>query len=200
MTDPKYFDRERCDAEEEDAVVADAEAEFGAGRLKFNDVASAGGEVVIDSLKNAHRRFPVYRPEIGLGGGRPYDDLLVWHLAADAVFAQQILMCDPFTALDGAVGVVQFRGLGGGDWFRVNRSAGEGTGDRVGEDFQEMGYSRKLARVKLVEHLMGVFFHIFYLLFRRYSAMTLSMRERLTRESIRTSNAVWSLSVSESTF
>lgn len=36
---------------------------------------------------------------------------------------------------------------------------GEGTGNWVGEDFQQMGHGRQLAGVELVEHLMGVFFH-----------------------------------------
>ncbi len=79
MADSKDFDRERSDAEEEDTVVAGAEAEFGARRLEFDDVAGTGGEVVIDSLENADRRFPVDCSKFGLGGGRPDDDLLVWH-------------------------------------------------------------------------------------------------------------------------
>lgn len=44
MADSKDFDREWSETEEEDAVVAGAEAEFGAGRLEFDDVAGAGGE------------------------------------------------------------------------------------------------------------------------------------------------------------
>ena len=43
MADSKDFDREWGEAEEEDTVVAGAEAEFGARRLEFDDVAGAGG-------------------------------------------------------------------------------------------------------------------------------------------------------------
>jgi hypothetical protein len=68
--DPKDFDRERGDAEEEDTVVAGAEAEFGAGRLEFDHVAGAGGEVVIDRLENANCRFPAFL-DVGALAVRP---------------------------------------------------------------------------------------------------------------------------------
>ena len=99
-------------------------------------------------------------------------------------------MGNPFTALDGGVSFVQFRGLGGGDWLDVKRGVGEGAGEGIGEDFQEMGHGRKLAGVELIEHLMSVFFHIRFLLFRRYSVGRVPMREHLTNESSITSNAL----------
>ncbi len=71
MKDAQDLDGEFLFGQEEDAVITDAEAELRAGRLKFFQVARAGGEITVDGVQNAQGGLAVDGAEVGASFRRP---------------------------------------------------------------------------------------------------------------------------------
>jgi hypothetical protein len=76
MAYAKDFDGLLADSEEQDTVVAEAEAEFSAWRLKLDDVASTGFEVMVDCLQYLPSRLTVDSAQLTTGHGGPDDNPL----------------------------------------------------------------------------------------------------------------------------
>src|SRR5713226_2986991 len=71
MADAEDLDGLFVDFAEQDAVVADPQAELGAWRLELDAVACAGFEITIDRLKNLPGGFAVDGAQVGAGRRRP---------------------------------------------------------------------------------------------------------------------------------